>query len=43
MESLYEIVYDLYKAYNDKAEELKDTIEEREEYWIPRRDANPYL
>ena len=43
MDRLYEMVKDLYKAYNEKEEELQNTIEEREEYWVPRRNVDPYL
>ena len=43
MDSLYEMVKDLYKAYNDKEEELQNTIEEREEYYTPRKGVNIYL
>ena len=43
LKNLYVMVEDLYKAYIKKEEELKNEIEEREEYWVPRRNADPYL
>jgi len=43
LKDLYVMVEDLYKAYIEKDEELENTIQEREEYYMPRRNVNPYI